>query len=37
VSIDLAAAALLELEFLKAVDDEQYLYEKEYVHRAVYR
>jgi hypothetical protein len=31
VSIDLAAAALLELEFLKAVDDQQYLFEKECV------
>jgi hypothetical protein len=31
MSIDLAAAALLELDFLKAVDDQQYLYEKECV------
>jgi hypothetical protein len=38
VSIDLASAALLELEFLKAVDDDpQNLYDKDHVHRAVYR
>jgi len=36
-SINLLKAALLELEFLKEVDQAGFLYERAHVHRAIYR
>ena len=37
LSLNMVEVALLELEFLKLVDELQYLYQRDVIHRAVYR